>query len=691
MQVTRVIFLLLFFIQDALVLASTKKSFAQKLYGVGIAHQRLHQSQMLDHLAASTSTGTVSPAIPSAILAAAATTFQIYTSDALPTSPAPPSACANALTAGLNLQMCFSIQASWQHFVLAPVHPPLRAIALALSLLADHINSQAPTTYHTLVERVILQYSVANLQYQFSQHLEHVARFGAGIPLCLPQVRTVINCYTTVLIEFRIPVLYLYTVLANQTCQDVADAVNSQQLNGANVNVTFTQLLSFNPDLGNGCSNIGSRVARTFALGNAPTDVSKPTVTITATASVFLSIVTIYRSLDSSPPPGQTAPGTTSACGAWYLVQPNNFCIQVVLNNTITLDDFLTLNPEVGTIYFWVNVNCTNLWAGYYYCVAPFPPLTPTSALPSLTANATSFHFFSSALPTAVSSTEVFIPYPSVTSAPIPSNLAPGSLHLDATITTTLQQGQLHYIETLFGLTDAQFKAFNPGATTNCPTLTADQSFCESYYTVVSGDNCGVVESKNNITDAQFKQWNPEINTSCPIFSLGRLTVLQWLRHQLDNYHDDDDGYPSPAYECGHWDKYNGKLNVTVVVLWKRRSREITRYWTVEQHHGWQFKLWNPELNTACTNLLLDEAYCVAMATPTTTTTTTTSSSPTTSPSGSVPTNVAPEHGPNTCTTIEASGDIAIADFLRWNPEVTTNCGQLSFILISTSYSNTVF
>jgi microcystin-dependent protein len=111
MQVTRVIFLLLCFIQDALVLASTKKSFAQKLYGVGIAHQRLQQSQMLDHLAASTSTGTVSPPIPSAILAAAATTFQIYTSDALPTSPAPPSACANALTAGLNCDPSIQLMA----------------------------------------------------------------------------------------------------------------------------------------------------------------------------------------------------------------------------------------------------------------------------------------------------------------------------------------------------------------------------------------------------------------------------------------------------------------------------------------------------------------------------------------------------------------------------------------------------
>ncbi|KAF9480695.1 hypothetical protein BDN70DRAFT_877257 [Pholiota conissans] len=817
MKVTRA-FILLCFIQEGLVLASgSKQSFAQKLYGVSIAHQRLHQSQMLDHLAASTSTGVIAPALPSAILAAAATTFQIYNSDNLPTSPAPPSACASALSATLNCDPSVQLMAANVFFnasvlstlctsactsslknyrssvvsscgsyqipgpnnisyaptlavdtlsgpyqqqcltdpssgsfcnailptfntssgVLGYPHDELctSCVLGTLQLSLENPLSYSQSTFNTLqsalgtcgssfdsfnvtttasapfattgpgtiVSSSNLTYSPAcyisgrnittsgtnntcdSLATQFSittadvllnnpnlSSLNCTVGFGAGIPLCLPKACT------------------LYTVQANQTCQDVADDANQRNLNGQNVNITFTQIVSFNPDLGNGCSNIGGRVGADIcisphggfpSLGNAPTDISKPTVTITATA----------------PPPGQTAPGTTSACGAWYLVQPNNFCIQVVLNNSITLDDFLTLNPEV-------NQNCTNLWADYYYCVAPFPPLTPTTAAPSLTANATSFHFFSSALPTPVTSSEVFIPYPSVTPAPVPSNLAPGSLQFGCNFYYNVtSKDNCTSIESLFGLTDAQFKAFNPGATKNCPTLTAGESvcvlvynttatfapaptnlapgtittFCEAYYTVVSGDTCGIVETKNNITDAQFKQWNPEINSACSNLLLGDAYCVAMASQ--GNSTSTTTAIPPPPTNVA--DGTNTTNCITYYTVVSGDTCPIVE--TKNNITDTQFRLWNPEINAGCTNILLGEAYCVAMATPTNTSTPT--GSPTGTPPGSVPTNIATGTWTNcttyhtivsgdTCTTVEASANIAIADFLRWNPEVTINC-----------------
>lgn len=51
-------------------------------------------------------------------------------------------------------------------------------------------------------------------------------------------------------------------------------------------------------------------------------------------------------------------------------------------------------------------------------------------------------------------------------------------------------------------------------APTGSGTLTPGQG-CKQYYTVASGDNCGVIDTKFGITLAQFIKWNPEINSQC--------------------------------------------------------------------------------------------------------------------------------------------------------------------------------
>jgi hypothetical protein len=60
-----------------------------------------------------------------------------------------------------------------------------------------------------------------------------------GTQLCLPKTCT------------------LYTPTVNQTCEDVAEAVNAAGTNGA-VNITDVQINSFNPALGTGCNAIAA-------------------------------------------------------------------------------------------------------------------------------------------------------------------------------------------------------------------------------------------------------------------------------------------------------------------------------------------------------------------------------------------------------------------------------------------------
>ncbi|KAJ5791794.1 uncharacterized protein N7518_008805, partial [Penicillium psychrosexuale] len=92
---------------------------------------------------------------------------------------------------------------------------------------------------------------------------------------------------------------------------------------------------------------------------------------------------------------------------------------------------------------------------------------------------------------------------------------------------------QCDTIEAKYGITDAQFKAWNPsidslhipGATTTTstpqPTSTGTQpqmpgiaSNCKTFYKVKS-DNCYTINTAAGITLAQFRSWNSQIDASC--------------------------------------------------------------------------------------------------------------------------------------------------------------------------------
>ena len=92
------------------------------------------------------------------------------------------------------------------------------------------------------------------------------------------------------------------------------------------------------------------------------------------------------------------------------------------------------------------------------------------------------------------------------------------------------------------------------------------------------------------------------------------------------------------------------------------------------------FHAMNPELTSACTNLIAGDAYCIG------TSNTTSSASP--------PSNLAPGSFTNcttyytvdpgqSCTTIVNMFSITPSDFFRWNPEVNTGCTN---ILLGSAY-----
>lgn len=217
-----------------------------------------------------------------------------------------------------------------------------------------------------------------------------------------------------------------YTIQTNDTCASVAAMVGS--ITGTNI--TSVQLQSFNPGLGTYCQLMSLKVGEAICI--SPNG-GWPNVGAPASANVPSAVPTTF-----APIPTPTVNGTTADCGRYYEVQVGDICNTVVLNNSIQLSDFLTLNPGkdfflhekikglLNTIITEVNVNCTNLWLGYYYCVAPFPPFSSSSALPPATTNftvgtITSISFPSSYTPTA---TTVFLQGAGV---PAPTNIANGT------------------------------------------------------------------------------------------------------------------------------------------------------------------------------------------------------------------------------------------------------------------------
>ncbi|KAF7354410.1 hypothetical protein MVEN_01130000 [Mycena venus] len=402
------------------------------------------------------------------------------------------------------------------------------------------------------------------------------AGIRSGTTLCLPQA-----CTT-------------YTPTTNQTCEDIVAAGN-KILASSNQSITTTQLVSFNPSLDTGCVHVSRQWGLSLCItphGGFP-DVSAAGLNAQPPVPSPTAIV---------PPPGSTPPGTTSNCGAWYFVQPGDFCTKVALNNSITLDDLITLNPML-------NEECTNLWASTWYCVAAYPALF--GGVTTISATGV-FAMTTIALPSATPDAPYAYPTGYV---PAPPNVANG------TITTG----------------------------------------CQSWYTVQAGDNCTSIEELYEINDANFTTYNFD---SCPSLVVGSAVCVL-----VTNVTQTIPPVPANAAKgsgpngCMRWYTIvEGDTCPTVEAMFALTQSELF--------------ILNPELTPACTNLALGESYCVHAV-------------PGAPASTGPPLDLEPgswsncttyytvQSGDN-CNLIEAKYNISFSDFLHWNPEVTTTCSNLA-------------
>jgi LysM repeat protein len=385
------------------------------------------------------------------------------------------------------------------------------------------------------------------------------------------------------------------------------------------------------------------------------------------------------------------------------------------------------MNPEI-------NANCTNLLAAFYYCVEPYPPFTTvtTTALSPTGTNYTTISTFSYSFPayTATTSYEIL----TTAGVPAPTNVAPGTRTAACGYYYDIEAGDtLASIANISDNAEADLISWNSELATALPAVgeaicvlfpTGNYTLiaatppedvspfatteCADYYTVVENDSCDTIAAAQDISSAQFLALNPGLTCA------GLLAGVAYCDFPLTPV------APAPPSNLAAGSFSNCTAYYTIA-----SGNTCT---SVDQQYDLALSdllRWNPSLTASCTTIGLGEAYCVAGGGDACTDVYTvipndscgsietkfnitlddiiawnsflTSScalqvgqnlcvagTPATAPSGP-PANLAAGSLSNcttyytiasgdSCTSVDAKYDIALADLLRWNTALTSSC-----------------
>ncbi|OGE48352.1 hypothetical protein PENARI_c029G03566 [Penicillium arizonense] len=195
-----------------------------------------------------------------------------------------------------------------------------------------------------------------------------------------------------------------HKVVKDEGCQSIAD----------DSKISLDDFLSWNPDVGDTCTNL----KYDFYVC-----VGKPTSTSGSATSTGIT----------TPKPTQT--GMADGCDRFHKVVKDEDCQSIADDSKISLDDFLSWNPDVGG-------TCTNLKYDFYVCVHRSPSLATST------------------------------------------NVAP-------TLTTTT------------------------GGTTPTPTQTGMVAGCTAFHKVEQGEWCQLIADDSKISLKDLLAWNPDVGSDC--------------------------------------------------------------------------------------------------------------------------------------------------------------------------------
>ncbi|KAF9876845.1 hypothetical protein CkaCkLH20_05691 [Colletotrichum karsti] len=360
----------------------------------------------------------------------------------------------------------------------------------------------------------------------------------------------------------------------------------------------------------------------------------------------------------ASTPPGPTFTGSPSNCNKWYVISNGDNCGTVETKFGITHAQFIAWNPAVS------NDCITNFWLGQAYCVG-----------------------LGTAAPTTTKSTSVSASLPGATTPPgptftgSPSNCNRWYLIADGDNCGT--------VETKFGITHAQFIAWNPAVSDDCGTnFWLGQAYCVGLGLAVTSTSTGSSSSKISSSSRPIVTTTTPYSTRHPITNQ---TIVQ--PSSIDAWPPTKTQAGQPSY-CNNWHFVEGGQTCNNII-------GMYRTWMSTD----DFYAWNPAIGQDCSGLFVYYWVCVGIRPQTQISlpyetgnatvelppyfTFTPEPTPTEKPNFAVPT---PTHGPmpENCKAYYQAGDGATCaraleeypmvtqeQFLAWNPVLNGNCNGL--------------
>jgi LysM repeat protein len=237
---------------------------------------------------------------------------------------------------------------------------------------------------------------------------------------------------------------------------------------------------------------------------------------------------------------------------------------------------------------------------------------------------------------------------------------------------------------TIIGATVTQTAVYAT-ATVSPPSNVArgTTSFCGKYYTVQTGDDCSLIALNKTISIGLFESINPSINSDCTNLSPG----LAYCVFPTSDWNaNTTSGNTTSTYVIAPAPTPNGTIN------------NCFQYHTVvsgdycgllENQYGITFaqlQTWNQDLNAACSNLILGDAYCVQGDTSGNGAAAASSTAPVTmtSPGGPTQSGITASckeyytvQSGDSCTAVESEFGVTFAQLYSWNPAIGSNCNYL--------------
>lgn len=229
------------------------------------------------------------------------------------------------------------------------------------------------------------------------------------------------------------------------------------------------------------------------------------------------------------------------------------------------------------------------------------------------------------------------------------------------------------------------------GVATPMPTQPGMVPNCNKFYYVEKGTNCGQVLDNQKISLGDFAKWNPSVNNDCSglwaevnvcVGVIGGGTPVTTAKPSTTTSAGNGVQTPQPTQP--------GMVSNCNKFYYVPKGSSCTQVLSSQKIALTDFAKWNPSVNNDCSGLWAEVNVCVGVIGGTPATTTTKKPSTTTSAGNGIQTPQPTQPGMvsncrkfhyvskgDTCQQIISYEKITLANFVKWNTGVGSNCQSM--------------